>query len=98
MKMFQDDEGVVDDSIFNMSYLSIGVPRTVAGLLNTHDQFGKLSRREVLAPSLKLAEEGFPVSYDLSRLLRKYEDRLRKCEASTKVFFKGKIIIYQVTP
>ncbi len=44
------------DTIY--SHRAVGVPGTVRGLALAHTRFGKLPWREVVAPALKLAEEG----------------------------------------
>jgi len=41
--------------------LAIGVPGTVAGLCEALEKYGTMSRTEVMAPAIKLAEQGFEV-------------------------------------
>ena len=86
--MFLDANHNVDNTKFNQSYSSIGVPGTVAGLGLALEKYGTMTLAEVLQPAIGLAENGFPVTYDLAGVLKKYEDRLKKCEATAKIFYK----------
>ena len=43
---------------------------------------------QVLAPAIKQAEEGFTVTYDLSRILKTYAGRLSKWPETAKIFYK----------
>ncbi|MEZ5990330.1 MAG: gamma-glutamyltransferase [Planctomycetota bacterium] len=59
--------------------LPVSVPGCVDGWLALHERFGKLPLADVLAPAIRYAEEGFPVSeliayyWELNaRLLRRY--------------------------
>ncbi len=47
-----------------------GVPGTVRGLELAHRKFGSRPWRELLSPAVKLATEGFPVSYTFSQSLK----------------------------
>ncbi|HEV8062220.1 MAG TPA: gamma-glutamyltransferase [Gemmataceae bacterium] len=50
----------------NFAYKTVGVPGTVAGLTLAHQKFGKLRWKHVLAPAVKLAQEGFPIDRALA--------------------------------
>ena len=39
----------------------VGVPGNVAGLLLAQERFGRLTRAQVMAPAIKLAEDGYPM-------------------------------------
>ena len=49
-------------SIPSTGPLPVSVPGCVDGWFELHDKFGKLPMSEILAPSIKYAEEGFPVT------------------------------------
>lgn len=86
--MYLDKEGNVDNQKFNSSYHSVGVPGTVSGMAHALEKYGTMSLKDVLAPAIKLADEGFEVTYDLSTLLKRYQKRLRKCPETEKIFYK----------
>jgi gamma-glutamyltranspeptidase/glutathione hydrolase len=58
------------DAIFGGA--SVGVPGTVRLLEALHKRHGRLPWAQVLAPAIRLADEGFPVSPRLHLLLRWY--------------------------
>jgi len=45
------------------------VPGMVAGMLEAHEKFGKLTRAQVMAPAIRLARDGFIVSPLLARTI-----------------------------
>ncbi len=51
-------------------------PGMVAGLLETHVKFGRLTRAQVMAPAIRLARDGFLVSPLLSRTIASARARL----------------------
>ncbi|MCB0572572.1 MAG: gamma-glutamyltransferase [Phaeodactylibacter sp.] len=59
--------------------LPVSVPGCVDGWFELHGKFGKLSMKEVLAPAIHYAEEGFPVSeliaYYIGRSLDLFQSR-----------------------
>lgn len=54
----QDRDGTIPD----WGALSVTVPGTVDGWFEMHGKFGKLPMQRVLAPAIRYAQEGFPVS------------------------------------
>lgn len=65
--MFLDDNGEYDPQKALRSHLSSGVPGSVAGLLDVHERFGKLTRKQVMAEAILLASEGFQLPPDIAR-------------------------------
>jgi gamma-glutamyltranspeptidase/glutathione hydrolase len=50
----------------------VGVPGTVCGLALAHERFGKLPWKELVLPSVRLAEEGFAIDAPLAASLNKH--------------------------
>jgi gamma-glutamyltranspeptidase/glutathione hydrolase len=61
-QLLQELEERGEDSIDPYSLLSVSVPGAVDGWFSLHERFGSLPMSDILAPAVKYAEEGFPVS------------------------------------
>jgi gamma-glutamyltranspeptidase/glutathione hydrolase len=60
--MFLDQQGQVIPGKSTITPYSVAVPGTVAGLISASQQFGTLPLAQLLAPAIRLAEDGFIVS------------------------------------
>ena len=94
--LFLDETGEVDRVREYFSHQSAGVPGTVAGLLYALETYGSMSREQVLAPAIALAEEGMRVSFALNFEINARADQLRKNPEALRLFFKGDGTPYEV--
>lgn len=85
--MYLDEKGEADSNLSLYSGLAVGVPGTVDGLLLALEKYGSLSREQVMAPAIKLAEEGMVVTPALTTALLAEAEHLKKWPATTKIFF-----------
>lgn len=83
--MFLDEQGNPTDKSV-VGYLASGVPGAVAGLYAAHERFGKLPWKDVVAPAIRLAEEGFIVDAELAASIAAAADRLGRFEGSRALF------------
>ncbi len=86
--MYLDKDGNADSKLSRFHGLAVGVPGTVAGLTKALKDYGTMSLKEVMAPAIKLAEEGIVVTPDLYNSLIGLEKRLKKWDSTKKVFYK----------
>ncbi len=68
--------------------LAAAVPGFVAGILEAHAKYGKLSRQEVMEPAIDLARQGFVVYPSLAEAIVERREILMKFPASQKLFFR----------
>ena len=83
-KMYLDANGKVVPDLSTIGYKSIGVPGSVAGLAYAQKHWGKLSLAKVIAPAIKLARDGFPISAADAEELK--DPDLAKFPASRHIF------------
>nr|WP_299220539.1 gamma-glutamyltransferase [uncultured Psychrobacter sp.] len=93
--MYLDEEGNAVSDLSRFHGLAIGVPGTVAGLLKALEDHGTMSRGQVMAPAIALAEDGIEVTAGLSESLEALSDRLQKWPSTQKIFFKADGSAYQ---
>ena len=86
--MFLDAAGNADPNLSRWSGLSTGVPGTVAGLALALKRYGTLSLAEVMAPAIRLAEDGIEVTPGLAEALAQSHDTFAKYSSSAGIFLK----------
>ena len=93
--MYLDEDGNAVSDLSRYHGLAVGVPGTVAGLLKALEDHGTMSRGQVMAPAIALAEDGIEVTAGLSESLTALSDRMQKWPSTKKVFFKHDGSAYQ---
>ena len=93
--MFLNASGDVDNRRARFSMQSSGVPGTVMGLTDAQAKYGALPLAAVMAPAIRLADDGFVMNWALSASLSRYRQRLGADPASLSKFFKADGSPYQ---
>jgi gamma-glutamyltranspeptidase / glutathione hydrolase len=83
--MFLDAQGNVIPGASEIGYKSIGVPGSVAGMVFAEQKYGKLSLKQVMAPALRLAREGYALTWGEARDFQ-LDSGLGKFPESRRVF------------
>jgi len=90
--MYLDANGNVIQNKSLFTQAAIGVPGTVAGLTYALEHYGTMKRADLVAPAVRLANNGFPVGETLASLFVAEHDHLLAWEGTRKVFApKGKL-------
>ncbi len=88
-EVYLDEQGNAARARSRRGYLASGVPGTVAGLLKALEEHGTLDRETVLAPAIRLAEEGFMLSPLQASNLNGSYSSLADFPSTEKYFTKG---------
>ena len=68
--MYLDAQGAVIEGASEYGYKAIGVPGSVAGMVYAEQKYGKLPLRQVMAPAIRLAREGYALTWGEARDLQ----------------------------
>src|SRR6478672_2374834 len=82
--MYLDPSGNVIPDASEIGYKSIGVPGSVAGMAYAEQKYGKLTLKQVMAPAIKLAREGFSLTWEEADWM--HDQYLAKFPESHRVF------------
>ncbi|UJF18279.1 gamma-glutamyltransferase [Vibrio sp. SS-MA-C1-2] len=66
---------------------SVGTPGTVKLMWETHQKYGKTDWKQLLQPTIKLANDGFIISPRLATLISQDKDRLSRFSTTKAYFF-----------
>ena len=83
--MYQDAQGNVIPMLSRVGYKAVGVPGSVKGLVEAQKQFGKLTLKQVMAPAIRLARDGYALSWDDARSMSN-DAELAKYPDSRRIF------------
>ncbi|BBB64860.1 gamma-glutamyltransferase [Undibacterium sp. YM2] len=86
--MYLDAKGNVISGKSLYSHLAVGIPGTVAGMDLALRKYGSMKWKDVIAPAIRLAEQGFEISPHLAELIDSSKNQLGKWPASRAIFFK----------
>jgi len=82
--MYLDAQGNVIENASVVGYKSIGVPGSVAGMVYAEKQYGKLTLAQVMAPAIKLAQDGYALAWQDAHDL--HDQDLAKFSESRHIF------------
>ncbi|HEV8385907.1 MAG TPA: gamma-glutamyltransferase [Candidatus Acidoferrales bacterium] len=86
--MYIRANGTLDSDSATIGYRAAAIPATVAGMELALKTYGSLKLRDVMAPAIRLAEQGFPISEKLARSLRASRPLLQRFSTSRRIFLK----------
>ncbi|MGO9646828.1 MAG: gamma-glutamyltransferase [Terriglobales bacterium] len=95
--MYLDAQGNVIEDASVVGYKAISVPGSVAGMVYAEKKYGKLTLKQVTAPAIKLAREGFVLGWEDARDLRQekslaaFPDSRRIFQRDGKYYEQGEI-------
>jgi gamma-glutamyltranspeptidase/glutathione hydrolase len=82
--LYLDKQGNVLEGASEYGYKSIGVPGSVAGMVYAERSYGKLTLKQVMAPAIRLAREGYALSWGEARDF--HDKHLAEFPESRRVF------------
>ena len=85
-KMYLDENGDVIPEKSTLGGLAVGVPGTVAGLVEIHSKFGTLPWEDLVKPAIDLATNGYIVTQKQERSLKSKKDDFIKING-VKTFY-----------
>lgn len=87
--MYVGKDGKLEEDTSVIGYKSVAVPGTVAGLELALKIYGTMKLADVMAPAIRLAEEGFPVSGKLAKELEEESPGLDAFPVSRRIFLNN---------
>jgi len=87
------------ENVVRFGHLVNAVPGSVAGLLKAHEDFGSLPLSDLLKPAIRLARDGFEVTYDLNFVLDWSKESMLINQASRNKFYdssEGPLIVKSI--
>jgi gamma-glutamyltranspeptidase/glutathione hydrolase len=88
-EMYVRADGSLDSEAALHGYRAVAIPGTPAGMELALTTYGTMKLAAVMAPAIRLAEQGFPVSEKLARSLRNSRPLLQRFSESNRTFLRN---------
>jgi len=95
-RMYLGLDGNVVNNSNHIGPLAVGVPGTVAGLWKAHQELGSLPWADLVAPAVKLARDGIPISYSLYTGFARSKSRFDRYPSTAAKFYKADGSLYEL--
>jgi gamma-glutamyltranspeptidase / glutathione hydrolase len=86
--MYLDESGEYLQDLSRVGALAVGVPGTVEGMITALEHHGRLPLEVVMEPAIRLAREGYPLSFTMANDLNRFADDLNQFESSVNYFIR----------
>lgn len=93
--MYLDQQGKVISQLSTKGYLAVAVPGTVMGLERSLSEYGTMTRKQVMAPAIELAEKGFVLQQGDVNILKAGKEKFKQPNVAA-IFLKNGKNSYQV--
>nr|WP_299339150.1 gamma-glutamyltransferase [Allomuricauda sp.] len=84
--MYLDSLGNVIPDMSTVGATAVGVPGTVAGVIEVHQKFGSLPLSDILTPVIELAKKGVVVTEKQAKRLENYRERFIEVNGDSTKF------------
>ncbi|MEM9362181.1 MAG: gamma-glutamyltransferase [Bacteroidota bacterium] len=84
--MYLDSLGNVIPNMSTVGATAVGVPGTVAGVMEVHEKFGTLPLKDILQPVIELAKRGVIVTEKQAKRLESYKERFIEVNGDSTKF------------
>lgn len=75
--MYLDSLGNPIEGLSVQGHLAVGVPGTVAGLVEAHGKYGSMAWTELVQPAIDLASQGYPLSVTEAERINNYQEDIK---------------------
>ena len=87
--VFQENGAPMNFETVRDSGMSVGVPGTVRGWHEALDRYGSMSFKQVLAPAIAVATNGFEISENFSRMAGENKNKFAMFPATAALYLKN---------
>ncbi|WP_046756735.1 gamma-glutamyltransferase [Kordia jejudonensis] len=87
-KMYLDENDEVIKGKSTLGAMAVGIPGNIAGIYASHEKYGKLPMKDILAPVIALAKKGVIVTEKQELRLKKYRDFIIEVNGDSSLFAK----------